>query len=131
MGETPKAEAQLGTGCDYRGQEFGANYPDSVCVEGYLYDADSGEAVDGGWLFTDNEQEFPCPNCNLGAAGIVLADRMFENWRDRASTAWPEWFFFVAEKARPYGVDMVLRVFARRRLSRYVERMKAKWSRSS
>jgi hypothetical protein len=28
--------------CDFMGQDFGATYPDSVCIDGYLWDADSG-----------------------------------------------------------------------------------------
>ena len=27
-------------GCNYQGYEFGASYPDSVCIEGRLWDAD-------------------------------------------------------------------------------------------
>ena len=30
--------------CDFMGQDFGATYPDSVCIDGYLWDADSGNA---------------------------------------------------------------------------------------
>ena len=27
--------------CDYQGYEFGARYPDSVCIDGRLFDADN------------------------------------------------------------------------------------------
>jgi len=47
-------------GCDYQGYEFGARYLDSVCIRGYLWDADSGsnprELSSGG--------DIPCPQCN-------------------------------------------------------------------
>jgi len=54
--------------CDYQGHEFGAPYPDSVCIEGYLWDADSGEASpDGeGWLYSHGG-DLPCPKCNTAA----------------------------------------------------------------
>src|SRR5574343_875033 len=45
--------------CDYCGHEFGANYLDSVCIDGYLWDADSC-AADG---FTHGG-EWACPRCN-------------------------------------------------------------------
>jgi hypothetical protein len=35
--------------CDYHGYEFGAAYPDSVCIRGRLYDADNCD--DGGNLY--------------------------------------------------------------------------------
>lgn len=46
--------------CDYQGYEFGAHYLDSVCIEGYLWDADSGnpgEPLECGG-------DIPCPQCN-------------------------------------------------------------------
>lgn len=33
--------------CGYQGYEFGAHYLDSICSDGYLWDADSG---DGNYL---------------------------------------------------------------------------------
>lgn len=56
---------ELATGCGYQGYEFGATYRDSVCLDGYLWDADSGEAAPGGegWLYTHGG-EIPCPECN-------------------------------------------------------------------
>lgn len=51
------------TVCDYQGHEFGATYPDSVCIDGYLWDADSGDAGEDGWIYT-NGGEIPCPKCN-------------------------------------------------------------------
>lgn len=46
--------------CGYQGNEFGASYPDSVCVDGYLWDADSVE--DDGMLYIGGD--IPCPQCN-------------------------------------------------------------------
>lgn len=48
--------------CNYQGYEFGAHYPDSVCCDGYLWDADSGG--DG---YLDNGGDIPCPQCNRAA----------------------------------------------------------------
>ncbi len=46
--------------CEYQGREFGAGYLDSVCIAGYLWDADSGdtpgELTHGG--------DIPCPRGN-------------------------------------------------------------------
>lgn len=49
-------------GCDYQGYEFGASYPDSVCIDGYLWDADKYE--NGQYV---GEGEWPCPKCNRSA----------------------------------------------------------------
>jgi len=61
--------------CDYQGHEFGATYPDSVCIDGYLWDADSGDATqDGeGWIYT-NGGDIPCPKCNAEAHREYYAD---------------------------------------------------------
>lgn len=53
-------------GCDYQGYEFGAgNYPDSVCVDGFLFDADNCDS--GGNLY-DPMEEIPCPICQRAEA---------------------------------------------------------------
>lgn len=49
--------------CSYQGFEFGATYPDSVCIDGYLWDADSGDSCGDGWCYTVGG-EIPCPRCN-------------------------------------------------------------------
>jgi hypothetical protein len=46
--------------CEYQGYEFGASYPDSVCIEGKLYDAD--DCDDEGRLYEPDE-DVPCPMC--------------------------------------------------------------------
>lgn len=69
--------------CNYQGYEFGAGrYPDSVCIDGRLFDADNCD--DDGNLY-DNEEDIPCPMCrprhaikwwtehNLGDAGMKEA----------------------------------------------------------
>ena len=50
--------------CDYQGYEFGAGlYPDSVCIDGFLYDAD--DCDDKGNIYLHkNEEKKPCPKCN-------------------------------------------------------------------
>jgi len=55
--------------CNFMGQDFGAQYPDSVCIDGYLWDADSGDADPSGdgWLYTVGG-EIPCPSCNTKEA---------------------------------------------------------------
>lgn len=45
--------------CGYQGYEFGAHYPDSLCCDGYLWDADSGDEMG-----MDNGGDIPCPLCN-------------------------------------------------------------------
>ncbi|WP_454917359.1 hypothetical protein [Xanthobacter sediminis] len=57
--------------CDYCGHEFGASYPDSVCIDGFLWDADSGDE-DG----LTNGGEWACPRCNTR--------RMLEDAREEA-----------------------------------------------
>jgi hypothetical protein len=51
--------------CDYQGREFGAHYPDSVCIDGVLWDADSGYPAkeDGYWHYTSGG-DIPCPKCD-------------------------------------------------------------------
>lgn len=57
-------------GCDYQGYEFGAGaYPDSICVDGFLHDADSDYV---------NEDRVPCPMCDREAA----IQWWFAQWQD-------------------------------------------------
>ncbi|MEZ8316616.1 hypothetical protein AB6C44_23690 [Vibrio splendidus] len=51
--------------CNYTGYDFGASYPDSTCIEGYLWDLDSGGTDGEGNVFLDDGGDIPCPSCNL------------------------------------------------------------------
>lgn len=46
-------------GCGIEFPHFGASYPDAVCIDGYLWDLDSGF---GGCLTIGGDD--PCPVCN-------------------------------------------------------------------
>lgn len=59
--------------CDYQGYEFGANYPDSVCVEGRLHDADHCD--DKGRLYEPDE-DVPCPMCRPSEAVTWWVQRL-------------------------------------------------------
>lgn len=58
--------------CDYQGYEFGANYPDSVCIDGKLFDADNCD--NDGNLYGTGE-DIPCPMCD--------EDGAIEYWTER------------------------------------------------
>lgn len=73
MNDEGKVEMQ--GGCDFSGQDFGANYPDSICIEGYLWDADSGYSQDDGWVYTSGG-DMPCPMCNEAEAVTALVQEM-------------------------------------------------------
>jgi len=63
--------------CDYQGREFGAPYLDSVCIDGWLWDADSGsEGPDGTWIYDHGGPDtgIPCPKCNPHAHDEEVAD---------------------------------------------------------
>lgn len=96
------------TVCDYRGQEFGATYPDSVCIDGYLWDADSGDASGDGWLYT-NGGDMPCPACNEAEAVDQLAELLSDDCADETRT--PESF-------KPEALE---------RVKAHVQRMKERW----
>lgn len=58
--------------CQYSGRDFGASYPDSVCIGGFLWDADSCDEPGGPLL---NGGEIPCPECNAEARKQYLNAR--------------------------------------------------------
>lgn len=89
-------------GCDYQGYEFGASYLDSVCIDGYLWDADSGYSTDDGWMYTKGGED-PCPLCNFKQAVSRLAYEMRTDSEHGSNCKW-----FINQ--------------ARRRLRRYLER---------
>lgn len=47
-------------GCGIEFPHFGANYPDAVCIDGYLWDLDSGGPGEPLTIGGDD----PCPICN-------------------------------------------------------------------
>lgn len=70
-------------GCQYQGYEFGARYPDSVCIDGRLLDAD--DCDDHGNLY-DHENDIPCPMCRPREAVIYYFTShgdWFENRTER------------------------------------------------
>lgn len=58
---TAQHETEVTGSCGYQGYEFGACYPDSLCCDGYLWDADSCDEP-GGHLHSGGE--IACPRCN-------------------------------------------------------------------
>ncbi len=70
--------------CNYQGYEFGARYPDSVCVDGRLLDADDCDSQ--GNLY-DNEDDVPCPMCRREEAIRWHAGRMSGRYVDRMKAA--------------------------------------------
>lgn len=72
-------------GCGIEFPYFGANYPDAVCIDGYLWDMDSW---DGNGYFIGGDE--PCPICNKDKwLKLMLENGSFENeaealnWRDK------------------------------------------------
>jgi len=60
-------------GCGYQGYEFGAgSYPDSVCLDGRLFDADD---CDDQHRLYEPIENIPCPVCR--------PDDAIEYWTDR------------------------------------------------
>lgn len=53
---------QLPQGCGYQGREFGAQYLDSECFGGRLYDMDN---CDNEGNIYEPAEYIPCPKCNL------------------------------------------------------------------
>ena len=83
MTHSPSSNPMLG--CDYQGHEFGAHYLDSVCIEGYLWDADSGDA-DG----LTNGGDLPCPQCNGREWKRYHADSVIEDaYQTAYNWEWP------------------------------------------
>ena len=69
-------------GCDVEFPHFGANYPDARCIDGYLWDMDSGEATEDGIDFSYGGYD-PCPICNTEKwLETVLDNEEFETEDD-------------------------------------------------
>ena len=66
--------------CNYQGYEFGAGtYPDSVCIDGRLHDADHCDADGNIYL---NEEDIPCPICRPQEAVEWWAEQNAMFWSD-------------------------------------------------
>ena len=62
--------------CDYQGYEFGAGtYPDSICIDGRLHDADNSPGPGEVYLM---EEDIPCPICRREDA----IKWWFEQWEN-------------------------------------------------
>lgn len=82
---TEEEKNQLPGGCGYQGYEFGARYPDSICVGGRLLDADDCDS--NGNLY-DREEDIPCPMCRRADAVKWWAENRFEgSHKDRMKWA--------------------------------------------
>ena len=66
--------------CDYQGYEFGASYPDSVCIDGKLLDADN---CDNDGNLYDTGEDIPCPMCDEAGAIEYWTERNRMNSRSR------------------------------------------------
>ncbi|WP_154124182.1 hypothetical protein [Grimontia hollisae] len=64
--------------CGYQGYEFGATYEDGICIDGYMWDLDSGGLDENGDSFLDSGGDIPCPKCNIKARVKYLSDEIFE-----------------------------------------------------
>ncbi|OVZ93086.1 hypothetical protein CBW54_03135 [Yersinia kristensenii] len=53
--------------CGYQGYEFGGGYLDSQCIDGFLWDMDSGGVDSKGDTYLDFGGDVPCPDCNRKA----------------------------------------------------------------
>lgn len=61
---------------------FGAPYPDACCIDGYLWDLDSGD--EPGMLSHGGDD--PCPFCN----GAEYVDWSWESWLETVPIGLPE-----------------------------------------
>lgn len=70
--------------CNYQGYEFGAAYPDSVCIDGRLFDAD--DCDNNGNLY-DREDDVPCPMCRREDAIKWHAQGFEGSYKERMACA--------------------------------------------
>lgn len=69
-------------GCGFEGYVFGAHYPDGRCINGYMWDLDSGGLDGGGVLHLDIGGDIPCCKCNQKARMKYLADDLINDGYD-------------------------------------------------
>lgn len=81
-----KAQKDIQLGCGIEFPHFGASYPDAKCINGWLWDLDSGGPGEGLSIGGDD----PCPICNTEAwLERVMENEEFESreaalqWRDK------------------------------------------------
>lgn len=60
--------------CEYQGCHFGATYEDAKCIDGFLWDLDSGGIDENGETFLDAGGSLPCPKCNASSYMRSQAD---------------------------------------------------------
>lgn len=95
--------------CDYQGYEFGAGaYPDSICIDGRLHDADNSPAPGEVYL---QEEDIPCPICRPADAIAWWSERNAFFIEDGESEAQ------CAERAAAAAVSLVNHIRANRGLS--------------
>ena len=82
--ETP----MLPAGCGYRGHEFGANYLDSECFGGQLYDMDD---CDGDGLLYEPCEYIPCPKCRMEDWMERIAEDICDGTWDDDKSSLPTW----------------------------------------
>lgn len=65
--------------CNYTGNDFGAHYDDARCVDGYLWDMDSGGCDDNGNVYLDSGGDMPCLQCNTRLHTLSYIDEVEES----------------------------------------------------
>lgn len=65
--------------CGYQGAHFGAHYPDACCIDGWLWDLDSGGVDDDGNSYLDIGGDTPCPSCNPKRWVQFMADEFIDS----------------------------------------------------
>lgn len=70
---TPEPDDHTSTSCGYEGRHFGSRYPDAVCIDGHLWDLDSGDG-DG---YLSHGGDLACPQCNLTDVFASLAEDVY------------------------------------------------------
>jgi len=77
----------LPDGCGYMGRDFGANYIDSQCFGGRLYDLDDGD--DG--CLNEPMEYLACPNCQMEEWLERQSEMVGQGLGYRETSSLPEW----------------------------------------
>lgn len=86
--QTEQEIPMLPAGCGYRGREFGANYLDSECFGGQLYDMD--DCDDDGLIYEPGEY-LPCPKCRMEDWFERVTEDIHDGTHDDATSSLPLW----------------------------------------